>query len=320
LRLRGLALVCAMQRRLKYLLCCYFIFLIAISARAQSSSAFAAPAPTSESASHVLTLRETRQSTLDLEIGGGLAGLPRGTTRFLRREDLLALPQVNFAVNGDTNFADGTRITGVRLEDLAKRIAAEPKSAMAVTICDDAYRANYPRDYMSAHHPVLVLNVNGKPPAGWPKDSQEHKYDMGPYMISHAKFVPSFKILSHTDEPQIPWGVVRVEFRRESTVFGSIAPRGPRAADAAVQAGFRIAKQNCFRCHNSGPEGGTKSGLAWFTLADLAAASAEDFSAYVRNPVSKNAKAQMPDNLSYNAATLQALAAYFQTFNSTAKP
>jgi hypothetical protein len=56
------------------------------------------------------------------------------------------------------------------------------------------------------------------------------------------------------------------------------------------------------------------------TLADLAAASANDFRAYVRNPVSKNAKAQMPDNLSYDDATLKALTAYFQTFYSPEKP
>ena len=32
---------------------------------------------------------------------------------------------------------------------------------MVVAICDDGYRANYPRDYLVAHHPVLVLQVNG---------------------------------------------------------------------------------------------------------------------------------------------------------------
>jgi mono/diheme cytochrome c family protein len=297
-----------MQRGLKIILCCGFIFLITISA------------PVLKAVKHPLPLHETRQFPSDLEVGGELAGLPRGTTRYITRDELLALPQFTFPVTGDTNFTGRTQITGVRLEDLALRIAAAPASAMAVAICDDAYRANYPRDYLSAHHPVLVLKVNGKPPAGWPKDSHEHKYDMGPYMISHAKFVPSFKILSHTDESQIPWGVVRIEFRKESTVFGSIAPRGPRAADAAVRAGFRIAKQNCFRCHNSGPEGGTKSGLAWPALAGLAASSAEDFSAYVRNPVSRNAKAQMPDNHSYDDATLKALTAYFQTFHATEKP
>jgi mono/diheme cytochrome c family protein len=221
---------------------------------------------------------------------------------------------------GDTNFTGPTKISGIRLEDLAKQIAMTPGSDMVVAICDDQYRANYPRDYMAAHHPVLVLNVNGKPPAGWPKDSQENKYDMGPYMISHSKFIPGFKILSHTDEPQIPWGVVRIDFRNEKTVFDAIAPRGPRAADTEVQAGFRIASQNCFRCHNSGAEGGTKSDIAWQKLADLAAASPNDFGAYIRNPISRNAEARMPDNASYDEATLKALTAYFQTFHGTEKP
>jgi mono/diheme cytochrome c family protein len=303
-----------MRRCQKGLLRCCFLVLIVIPARTQSSGTNAAPAPPSDAARHALTLRETRQSPLDLEIGGELAGLPRGTTRFLTREDLLALPQVDFMVIGDTNFADGTRIAGVRLEDLVKRIPAAPASAMAVAICDDAYRANYPRDYMAAHHPILVLNVNGKPPADWPKDSQEHKYDMGPYMISHAKFVPSFKILSYSDEPQIPWGVVRIEFRNEKEVYGMIAPRGPWSEDAPAQAGYRIAKGNCFRCHNAGPEGGTKSGLDWLQLSHLAAVSPKEFGAYVRNPASKNAKSQMPGNPSYDDATLKALNLYFQGF------
>ena len=191
---------------------------------------------------------------------------------------------------------------------------------MVVAICDDKYRANYPREYLAAHHPVLVLTVNGQPPAGWPKDSQEHKYDMGPFMVSQSKFTPAFKVLSESEEPQIPWGVLRLEFRNEKTVFGSIAPRGVHATDAAVLAGYRIARQNCFRCHNSGAEGGQKSGVPWAALAALAVASPEDFSGYVRNPVAKNPQAQMPGNPSYNAATIAALAAYFQTFHSGEKP
>ena len=271
-------------------------------------------------ANRSIVLRETRQSPSDLEVGGELAGFPLGTTRFLTRDDLLALPQITFTVTGDANFTGSERIGGVRLEDLAKRIAASSQSAMVVAICDDKYRANYPRAYLAAHHPVLVLDVNGKPPAGWPKDSQEHKYDMGPYLISHAKFVPAFKILSHSDEPQIPWGVVRLEFRNEKTVFGSIAPRGPHAAGAAVQAGYRIAQHNCFKCHNSGPEGGQKSGFNWADLTAMATASPKDFGCYIRKPVSKNAQAQMPDNPSYDDETIRALTAYFQTFHHTGKP
>jgi mono/diheme cytochrome c family protein len=264
--------------------------------------------------------QEQRQAPSDLEVAGALAGLPPGSTRYLTREELLALPQVSLAVTGDANFAGPARIRGVKLEDLAQRLAASPAADMVVAICGDAYRANYPRNTLAAHHPVLVLEVNGKPPAGWPKAAEDNVSAMGPYMISNPKFTPSFKILSHADEAQIPWGVVRLEFREEKAVFGAIAPRGPRANDPAVQNGFRIAQQNCFRCHNAGSEGGQKSGRPWDLLGGRAAASPKDFAAYVRAPQAKNPKSQMPGNPEYDDATLDALTSYFQTFSPTAKP
>jgi len=58
---------------------------------------------------------------------------------------------------------------------------------------------------------------------------------MGPYMISNPKFAPQLQDFSHEDEAQIPWGVVRIEFRDEKIVFGAIAPRGPHAQDGDVQ-------------------------------------------------------------------------------------
>lgn len=265
-------------------------------------------------------LRETRQHASDLEVSGDLAGLSPHSTRYITREELLAMPQVIFDVSGDTNFSASAKISGVRLEDLARVYGAAPSSDMVVAICDDAYRANYPRSYLAAHHPVLVLEVNGQAPSGWPKDSQEHKYDMGPYMISNPKFVPAYRILSHQDEPQIPWGVVRMEFRDEKSVFDAIAPKGPRARDREVQDGFGIAKQNCFRCHNSGREGGQKSGLSWDVLSELAKAAPPDFAAYIHSPSSRNNKAQMPGFPEYDGATLRALTAYFQTFAEQAKP
>jgi mono/diheme cytochrome c family protein len=274
----------------------------------------------SDSASGTPKLYETRQSPSDLEVGGELVDLPPGSTRFITRDQLLALPQVSFTVTGDSNFTGPTKIEGVELGELISRIGASAKSDLAVAICDDKYRANYPRAYLVAHHPVLVLKVNGKPPAGWPKDSEEHKYDMGPYMISHPKFTPSFKILTHQDEPQIPWGVVRLEFRNEKTVFGAIAPAGPHARDADVQAGFRIAQQNCFRCHNAGGEGGQKSGYTWQALSGTAIASPEIFMSYIRNPLAQNPQAQMPGNKDYDNATLHALVAYFHSFSAQAKP
>jgi mono/diheme cytochrome c family protein len=263
---------------------------------------------------------EKRGSPSDLEVGGELAGLPPGTTRYITREDLLALPQASYTVTDDSNFVGATRVSGVLLEELIRHLSAAPESDLLIAICDDLYRANYPRAYVLAHHPLLVLTVNRQPPASWPKDSEGHGFDMGPYMISHPKFTPGFKILAHADEPQIPWGVVRLEFRDEKAVFGAIAPRGPHAVGGQVQAGYRIAQQNCFRCHNLGSEGGQKAGRSWQNLSAWATASPEYFAAYVRNPAAKNPHAQMPGNPAYDDSTLQALAAYFQTFSSAEKP
>jgi mono/diheme cytochrome c family protein len=264
-------------------------------------------------------LRAERQSATDLEIGGDLAGLPPGTTRYVARDDLLALPQIAYTVTDDSNFTGPTKVSGVPLEDLIHDLGAAPGANLVVAICDDKYRANYPRAYLAAHHPLLVLEVNGKAPSGWPKDSSGHGYDMGPYMISYPKFTPSFKILAHSDEPQIPWGVVRLEFRDEKMVFGAIAPRGPQANDAAVQDGYRIAEQNCFRCHNMGAEGGQKSGVGWPVLAALASGSSDFFVAYVRNPRAKSPSAQMPGNPEYDEPTMRALTAYFATFSPAVK-
>jgi mono/diheme cytochrome c family protein len=266
-------------------------------------------------------LHEKRQLPSDLEVGGNLfAGLPPEATRYITRDELLAMPQVSFTVSDDANFAGPTRIRGVRLEDLARALGANSTSGMVIAICDDGYLAPYPRAYLEAHHPVLVLEVNGAPPAGWPKAADDHISDMGPYMISNPKFTPSFKILSHTDEAQIPWAVVRLEFRDEEKVFRAIAPRGPHAQEWEVRDGMLVAEQNCLRCHNAGREGGKKSGRSWEFLGALAASSPMEFATYIRAPQTKNPQAQMPGNPHYDDATLNALTAYFQTFSQTTKP
>lgn len=275
-----------------------------------------AAAPRRQSAA--VTLHTGRLSPTDLEIGGDLAGLPPGTTHYLTRDDLLALPQVHYTVTDDANFTSPVEVSGDSLEELAKRLGATPESEAVIAICTDKYRSHYTRAYLAAHHPLLVLQVNGKPPAQWPKDPDGN--DMGPYLISHPKFTPSFRILSHADEAQIPWGVVRLEFRDGHKVFDAIAPRGPNANDAAVQAGFTIAQQNCFRCHNMGNEGGQKAKISWNALAKVAATKPDFFAAYVRNPQAANPHTQMAGSPNYDDATLAALEAYFKTFAPQSKP
>jgi mono/diheme cytochrome c family protein len=265
-------------------------------------------------------LHETRSSPLDLELGGDLAGLPPGAVRYLTREDLEALPQVSYTVTDDANFGAPTQARGVDLEVLTRELAAAAEKAFVVATCKDRYRAHYPQAYIQAHRPVLVLEVNGKPPAGWPKNKEASGSTMGPYLISHPHFTPSFKILGHEDEAQIPWGVVRLEFRKEQEVFGAIAPPGAYASEPAVQAGYRIAQQNCFRCHAPENEGRQKGQLTWFGIAFIASDSPRAFSAYVRNPQRVAPSAQMPGNPSYDDATIEALILYFRTIFAQGKP
>jgi mono/diheme cytochrome c family protein len=264
-------------------------------------------------------LHHLRSSPLDLEIGGELAGVPPGAVRYVTRADLMALPQVTYSVADDANFTRPTDVSGVLLEELTLRLGAAPTSNMVIAMCDDLYRAYYPQAYVASHHPLLVLEINGQPPERWPKDSEGHGMAMGPFMISHAKFTPGNKMFSHTDEPQIPWGVVRLEFRNERAVFNAIAPRGAHAADVNVQSGYYIAQRNCLRCHNMGGEGGQKAGRPWQALSAWATSSPGYFAAYVRNPRAWNAKAQMPGNPGYDDATIHALIEYFQTLSAEDK-
>jgi|ERR1035438_10417996 hypothetical protein len=65
-------------------------------------------------------LHRERSSPGDLEVGGELGGLPDGTARYLRYDDLLRLPQETYTVSDDANFRGPTEISGVSLESLAK--------------------------------------------------------------------------------------------------------------------------------------------------------------------------------------------------------
>jgi len=249
-------------------------------------------------------------------VGGELAGVPAGATRYIRYEELLRLPQETYTVSDDTNFKGKTEISGVALTTLARLLGQAPGDAQIVAICYDHYRTNYPKAYLAAHRPLLVLRVNGQLRDYWPPS--EHGGSLGPFLISHPFFKPAFKILSHEDEPQIPYGVTRIEVRRESVVFGAIKPAEEWRDNRQVQQGFIIARQDCFRCHNMGAEGGTMGGHSWLELARMADLNALRFRKIIHDPASVKPDAQMPAHGDYDKATLEALTAYFRTFHQAA--
>jgi len=316
----GCALACAMRQGIlkSYVGRLCMLFLVLASAKSADSTYPETKSPAQNAARP--QLHEKRASAFDLEVAGDLAGVAPGTSRYLRREDLLALPQVSYTVTDDANFKGPTQVSGVSLEELTQHLSASPQADLVVAICDDLYRAHYSRSYITAHAPLLVLLINGKAPGDWPKAEDAHGMGMGPYLISHPVFTSRSKVLSQPEEPQIPWGVIRLEFGNEEKVLGAIAPLGPNAKEPAVQDGYQIAKQNCFRCHNMGEEGGQKAGRPWAVLATWANASPKYFGAYVRDPKSKNPHAQMPGNPNYDDATIHALISYFRTFVAEGKP
>lgn len=69
-----------------------------------------------------------------------------------------------------------------------------------------------------------------------------------------------------------------------------------------------------------GDIGGQNAQHPWLVLSAWAAASPAHFAAYVHNPQSENPGAAMPANPTYDDVTLQALIAYFRTFQSPEKP
>jgi hypothetical protein len=182
---------------------------------------------------HRFVLQTTRHAPSDLEVGGSLQGVPQGETRFVSYKSLLSLPQESYTVTDDTNFGTTVQIGGVSLERLPDWLGAQNGAMMVIAICDDKYAAHYPACYVHAHHPLLVLKVNGRQPDHWPLAVDW--LPMAPYMVSHPSFKPSFRVLSHDDEAQVPWGVVRLDLRREQTVYARIEPQGAAAKDPVVQ-------------------------------------------------------------------------------------
>ena len=249
---------------------------------------------------HSPLLHSSRQLPTDLEVSTG---------QFISYQELLRLPQVNFTTSDD-NFRVPAQLSGVSLDELRRLF--DPKADMVVAICADGYRSNYPASYLAAHHPALVLKIDGKGQQDWPKTHDGA--ELGPYVISNPNFVPSFKVLSHSDEAKIPFQVVRLEFRSEEQVFGAIAPHGAFAPGSPVMDGYRIAQQNCYRCHNMGAEGGQMASIPWPVIGGLAKGSPDFFAKYVRNPQALNPRSRMAASPGYDDQTIAALQAYFVTF------
>jgi len=264
------------------------------------------------------TLAVARTSPQDLEISGDVPGIPAGAKRFVRYEDLSGLTQVSFAVKDDTNFSGPVKLSGVPLDGLTAALGVAGGKQLIAAISDDGYEGHYSAEYRAAHHPFLVLRIGGAEPAKWPRGPDGENY--GPYLISHPSFSPSFHVLAHADEAQLPYGVVGLRFFDEAAVTKELQPPGGGSGDSPAMKGYRIALQNCLRCHRQGDIGGTKSPFGWPQMALIAEGNPAAFGKYVLRPNAVNPEANMPANPEYDAATIAALTAYFRSFATKAQP
>lgn len=265
-----------------------------------------------DSALSTISTQLQKTSEQDLIVSGDLPGAPSGSTRYIPRSEIEKLHHVSATVTDDPNFTGPARIEGVLLEDLLVALHIPEQNTLIAAICDDQYETHFTADYRAAHHPVLVFNLNGKPLAVSSRNADEGVY--GPYLISHAVFTPRYNILSKQEESQIPNGLQELRFLKEDKVLAAIQPQGSFADDSPVEQGYRIAREDCFRCHNQGEYGGHKANRTWQRLAKVAKEEPDFFAAYIRDPKSQYALAQMPGEPKDSDAAIKALTAYFQTF------
>jgi hypothetical protein len=260
-------------------------------------------------------LKATRQSPSDLEVTGLLAGLPPASHRFVSYQNLLSLPQVEATLVNDDNFAamniPKIKISGVYLSVLAEKLGVAPDADLIKALCTDKYLGIISSGYISAHKPILILKINGLTPAEWARKT--HKDDPGPYLVGSENFKSAYYVLGHQEMPEIPENVVTLSFDSQKTVFGAIAPPARYRLDSPQQQGFAIARVLCLKCHNAGPYGGTKANRSWSTLSKDAIKDPGSFAKRIHDPKSVDPTATMPPNPDFDAASLAALTAYFQS-------
>lgn len=258
---------------------------------------------------HRLPLQMQRSSAQDLEITGDLPGLTSGQSRFIRYADLAALPQATYTVKDDPDFNRPVQLSGVSLDELISALGFAAGKQVVAAVGSDGYEGHYNTLHRAQHHPFLVLKMDGKEPAQWQRGPNGEVF--APYFIAYPEFKPAFHILTQPEEPQLPTAVSKIRFFDEGTAFAALHPSA-KAPATALQ-GYRIAMTNCLRCHQGGDIGGTKSPFGWPQMGLIAQGNSSAFGKYLIQPNRVNPEATMPPNPEFDASTVAAVTAYFQS-------
>jgi len=256
-----------------------------------------------------IELYTERVSPQDLEIRGKLAGVPAGESRFVRWSELRSLPTSTLTMPRAFGL-DAPQLTILFLSDLWIALPHSSTADTLLAVCQDGYASVYPRDFITAYRPFLVLEINGLGPADWPPPGVKH--DFGPYVISIAtEVVPAVAQLLDGAHKR-PWGAVTLELATFAERFadayrGKWAELSPQAVTGRV-----LWINSCASCHRGPGQmfGGTKSDRPFEALAALAIRDAGYFRQYVRDPKSKMPGAAMEPHPHYTDEQLAALIAF----------
>ncbi|HZZ18769.1 MAG TPA: cytochrome c [Opitutaceae bacterium] len=259
--------------------------------------------------SRAIDLHGERASPFDLEIKGTLSGVPQGASRYVRWEDIRALPSSKVTLDGE--FLKGPEVlTVVFLSDLLGALPATSQTNLVLATCDDGYVGIYTADFISRYRPFLVLEIDGKGPQDWPPKGLD--FNPAPYVITvSAELVPD--VVKFMDiEHKKPWAVTTIEVANYGAKFMGFYSGKWAALSPSAKAGREIWVNSCASCHG-GPEGtfgGAKAQRPFQVLAAYAAFDRPFFVKYVRDPKSLVASAKMEAHPHYTDANFADLIAF----------
>ena len=167
---------------------------------------------------------ETRQNPLDLQVFTLDSQGIRTKTVYYSYDQLLTLPTVTVKTERDPNTNTPATYTGVYISDLFEAFGADASfdviGANSVGYYNKQY---YDRDYLARHRPILLLKLDGKPPADWP--TTEHESWLGPYCVVHESFSPAETIYGYVEQPRSVCKVVSLELTSFTQSLGRLTPK-----------------------------------------------------------------------------------------------
>jgi mono/diheme cytochrome c family protein len=247
---------------------------------------------------------------MSLRVFGKLAG--RTNNVVVGYPALLAKAAPPVKVELDPELGRAAEFRGVALAELPRLLGAGPDSDLIILRAADNYFSCFPKDYVDRHQPFLAVEIDGAPPSRWPKTS--YGAALGPYLVSHPKFVGAELLPGLKESPRFPYAVVSLEFARAAETLDRLKVAGA-ATNHSLRIGETLALSACISCHHAGDFGGTLAQRPWVILSTWAKADPGYFRRYVRDTKAVNPAAKMGGFKDWPAEAIEAVRGYFAAYS-----